>query len=293
MDNSLHLKYLVVSPLDLKWGLAVHSVGYQDIAPGMPYPHGDHPSRYLFSEERGRTLSEYQLLYITRGKGMFTSASLGRWVPVSRGSMFLLFPGEWHSYRPDPATGWKEFWIGFDGALIDRWKENGFFSPERPIFEVGLHDDLVNLYQEAIHAATKQESGFQQQLLGIVTHLLGLANSYSRREALSEVGDQINRAKIYITEHFRSVRPEEVADHLCMGYSKFRKIFKEYTGFSPAHYIQEVRFAKVKEALTNSTLPVKQIAYEMEFDNYDYFCTAFRRVTGMTPMAYRNMTQGR
>ena len=32
MDNSLHLKYLVVSPLDLKWGLAVNSVGYQEIA---------------------------------------------------------------------------------------------------------------------------------------------------------------------------------------------------------------------------------------------------------------------
>ena len=78
-----------------------------------------------------------------------------------------------------------------------------------------------------------------------------------------------------------------------MGYSKFRKIFKEYTGLSPARYIQEVRLAKVKEALTNSNQPVKQIAWEMEFDNYDYSCTAFRRLTGMTPMAYRNMTQGR
>ena len=291
--NDIHLKYLVANKSDRLWGLAVHSVGSQAVAAGEAYPPTGHPSRYLFSEERGRVLQEYQLLYITEGQGWFRSASLSHRVALAPGSMFLLFPGEWHSYRPDPATGWKEFWIGFDGALIDRWKENGFFSPERPIFEVGLHDDLVNLYQEAIHAATEQESGFQQQLLGIVTHLLGLANSYSRREALSEVGDQINRAKIYITEHFRSVRPEEVADHLCMGYSKFRKIFKEYTGFSPAHYIQEVRFAKVKEALTNSMLPVKQIAYEMEFDNYDYFCTAFRRVTGMTPMAYRNMTQGR
>ena len=291
--NDIHLKYLVANRSDRLWGLAVHSVGSQSIGVGEPYPPTGHPSRYLFSEERGRILQEYQLLYITEGQGWFRSATLSHKVALTPGSLFLLFPGEWHSYRPDPATGWKEFWIGFDGALIDGWVKNGFFSPERPVFQVGLHDDLVNLYQEAIQAATEQESGFQQHLLGIVNHLLGLAYCYARQEAFSEVGDQINRAKIYISEHFRSVRPEEVASHLCMGYSKFRKIFKEYTGFSPARYIQEVRFAKVKEALTNSNLPVKQIAWEMDFDNYDYFCTAFRRLTGMTPMAYRNMTQGR
>ncbi len=48
-----------------------------------------------------------------------------------------------------------------------------------------------------------------------------------------------------------------------------------------------------KEALTNSMQPIKQIAYDMGFDNYDYFFTAFRRMTGMTPVAYRDMTQGK
>jgi AraC-like DNA-binding protein len=77
-----------------------------------------------------------------------------------------------------------------------------------------------------------------------------------------------------------------------MGYSNFRRIFKEYTGFPPAKYIQEVRIGKAKEALTNSSKPVKQIAYEMGYENEDYFFTVFRRVTGMTPVRYRALTQG-
>ena len=291
--DAIHLKYLAVNKADLLWGLAVHSVGFQSIAPGEPYPPTGHPSRYLFSEERGRILQEYQLLYITEGRGYFRSATTGHKVPLSRGSMFLLFPGEWHTYCPDPATGWNEFWIGFDGALIDKWVENGFFSPERPVFSVGLHEDLVNLYNEAIQAAADQESGFQQRLLGIVNHLLGLSIYYERKETFSEVADLIGRAKIYIAEKPNTVSPEDVADYLCIGYSKFRKLFKEYTGFSPARYIQEVRLTKVKEALTNTNTPVKQIAWDMEFDNFDYFCTAFRRLTGMTPTQYRKMTQGR
>ena len=103
----------------------------------------------------------------------------------------------------------------------------------------------------------------------------------------------INRAKILIAEQYRDITPEDLSRQLCMGYSNFRRIFKEYTGFSPAKYIQEVRIGKVKEALTNSSVPVKQVAFSMGYENEDYFFTAFRRLTGMTPAEYRAFTQGK
>ncbi len=291
--EDIHLKYLAINQNDLLWGLAVNSVGTQAIAPGAHYPPTGHPARYLFTEQKGRVLHEYQLLYITEGQGWFNSASLPRRVRLSRGSIFLLFPGEWHTYAPDPETGWQEYWIGFNGAVIDSWTEKGFFTRENPVVQIGLRNDIVHLYNEAIQVAGDQKSGFQQRLLGVVTHLLGLAVFYGREEAFSEVNEQINRAKIIIDSDFRTIRPEELADRLCMGYSNFRKVFKEYTGFSPARYILEVRMTHVKEVLTNSMQPIKQIAYDMGFDNYDYFFTAFRRMTGMTPGAYRDMTQGK
>ena len=293
MNDALHLKYLVAAPADLLWGTAVNSVGFQEVGPGEPYPPSNHPSRYLFSEERGRVLEEYQLLYITKGQGTFRSQSLPHPVRVKAGTLFLLFPGEWHSYKPDPQTGWKEYWIGFKGYQMDNWVSNGFFSPRNPVWHVGLKSDIVTLYNDAIDTASKQESGFQQRLGGLVSHLMSLARFYNRNEAFSEVADQINRAKILISDQFRTITPEDLADQLYMGYSNFRRIFKEYTGFAPAKYIQEVRMNRVKEALTNTSLTVKQIAFDMGYENEDYFFTAFRRLTGMTPAKYREMTQGK
>ena len=293
MNDAIHLKYLAVSPNDLLWGTAVNSVGFQDVGPGEPYPPSNHPSRYLFSEERGRTLDEYQLLYITRGKGVFRSASLRNPLPVEAGSLFLLFPGEWHTYRPDPETGWKEYWIGFKGTQMDTWVRDGFFTREKPLWKAGLQSDIVHLYQDATETATNQQSGFQQRLGGLVAHLLSLAWFYRRNEAFSEVADLINQAKILVNEQYRTISPEDVARQLCMGYSNFRRIFKEYTGFSPARYIQEVRMGKVKEALTNSNIPVKEVAFAMGYENEDYFFTAFRRCTGQTPAQYRAFTQGK
>ena len=76
MNDAIHLKYLAIGPNDLLWGLAVHSVGFQEVGPGEVYPPSNHPSRYLFTVERGRVLDEYQLLYVTRGEGTFRSRSL-------------------------------------------------------------------------------------------------------------------------------------------------------------------------------------------------------------------------
>ena len=293
MNDAIHLKYLAVSPEDLRWGISVNSVGFQEVGPGEPYPPSEHPSRYLFSTERGRTLAEYQLLYITRGHGRFRSTHVPDGTLIRPGYLFLLFPGEWHTYRPEPSTGWKEFWIGFNGAMVEEWVKSGFFSREKPVLHVGLHSDIVNLYNDAIHTAAFQQSGFQQCLGGIVAHLMGLARLYQRQETFSEVRDKINQAKIIIGEQYRTIRPEEVASQLYMGYSNFRRIFKEYTGFAPAQYIQEVRLNRIKELLTNTTLPIKEIADECGLENYDYFFTLFRRLTGMTPSDYRNNTQGK
>ena len=292
MKDAIHLKYLTIGPGDLPWGTAVNSVGFQELGPGEAYPPSNHPVRYLFSVERGRILDEYQLLYITKGRGQFRSATLPHPVPIEEGSLFLLFPGEWHSYRPDADTGWKEYWIGFKGSQMDSWVSNGFFSPQAPLWNIGLRSDVVDLYKEAIDAAGAQQSGFQQRLSGIVAHLMGLAWFYRRNQAFSEVEDKMDRAKILISSQLPDITPEGLAESLCMGYSNFRRIFKEYTGLSPARYILQMRLNKIKEKLTNTSLPVKQIAAESGYANEDYFYTVFRRMTGMTPTEYRLHAHG-
>ena len=294
--ESVHLKYLAVNPVDLQWGTAVNSAGFQEIAPGMNYPPRNHPSRYVFTVGSGRVLEEYQLLYITEGKGRFSCETLGRnkSIQVESGMMFLLFPGEWHSYHPDKQTGWKEYWIGFNGHFMDNLIEKKFFSKDRPVFKVNIHEDIVALYNEAITAAVKQKSGFQQFLAGIVGRLLSLAYFYDRNSQFeeSDTAKKISQAKVMIQDSFADISPEDIASRLCISYSSFRKTFKEYTGFSPARYISEVRMGKAKELLTNTSLSIKEVAYRVGYNNHDYFFTAFRHMTGRTPAEYRAMTQG-
>ena len=44
--------------------------------------------------------------------------------------------------------------------------------------------------------------------------------------------------------------------------------------------------------LTNTAMSIKEIAFELGYDNSDYFFTVFRKMTGITPLSYRKHTQG-
>ncbi len=284
-------KYMLASERDQLWGLTVTTIGYEEIGPSEPYPTRGHADGYYFDLEKGRTLSEYQLLYITEGQGVFHSRTVAE-ARLKEGDFFLLFPGEWHSYHPTGPRGWKKYWIGFRGHNIDDRVRAGFLSPTKPIYHVGFSDDIVHLYRDALQAAQAEEASSQQVMAGIVNHLIGLMYSKERNIELKARHqghvDLINRARLRIREELESpLTIQQVAEDLGMSYSNFRKLFKEHTGLSPATYQQDLRLQRAKELLSTTTLSIKEIAYRLDFESPDYFSSKFKIKTGRKPSDLR------
>lgn len=285
-------KYLVNNERDALWGLYISTVGYEEILPGDPYPTKGHADGYYFDVSKGRTLNEYQLLYLTEGEGTFQSAHQ-RETRIKEGDLFLLFPGEWHSYHPDPKTGWKSYWIGFKGRNMDDRVRAGFLSPTKPIYHVGFSDDIVHLYKDAYETAIREAAYSQQVLAGLVNHIIGVMYSLERNIELNRNQghvDMVNRARLRIRENLESsLTIQQVAEDLGVSYSNFRKLFKEYTGISPATYQQDLRLQRAKELLSTTDMSVKEIAYRLNFESPDYFSAKFKAKTGRRPSELRNM----
>lgn len=285
------LRYLTVSEIDEEWGIAVTTIGYQFIPPKGRYPSSHHPDQYDFKPPTGRILNEYQLVYITKGSGFFSSQSC-KIRKIQGGTMIVLFPGEWHSYYPDQETGWDEYWVGFQGAYIDQQVEKGFFSKKEPLLPIRLSATIVGLYEEILSLALQEKSGYQQIISSIVLHILGTVYYKGKNKLFTnaEVVDKINQARIIMKKNIETpLTPEELANRLGMGYSWFRRIFKEYTGISPAKYQQQQRILRAKEYLTDTLLNVSEIAYRLGFENAGHFSTFFRQKEGSTPSEFREM----
>lgn len=283
-------KYLVANERDALWGLTVSTVGYDELQPGDPYPTRGHAGGYYFDVSKGRTLDEYQMLYLTEGEGVFSSAHVKE-KHIKAGDIFLLFPDEWHTYRPLYTSSWKSFWIGYKGKNIDDRVKYGFLSPEKPIYHVGYCPEIIRLYEMAMDVAKREEAYSQQSLAGIVNNLIGTMYSRERNIILSRDQakvDVINKARLIIREELQSrITIQEIAERLGMGYSNFRKLFKEFTGVSPALYQQDLRLQRAKELLSTTNISIKEIAYQLNFDSPDYFSSKFKMKTGCKPSEYR------
>ena len=283
-------KYMLANERDALWGLTVTTIGYEEISPGDEYPTHGHADGYYFNLARGRELNEYQLLYVTEGRGTFHSTTVPT-TQLREGDLFLLFPGEWHSYNPAPSTGWKCFWIGFKGRNVDDRVRAGFLSPTKPVYHVGFSDAIVHLYREAYDTAVRESAYAQQVLAGLVNHIIGVMYSLERNIELNRNQahvDMVNRARLQIREHLESsLTIQQVAEDLGVSYSNFRKLFKEYTGISPATYQQDLRLQRAKELLSTTNMSVKEIAYRLNFESPDYFSAKFKAKTGRRPSELR------
>lgn len=156
-------KYLITHDLDLQWGIVTKTVGQQDVPPHSSYPIGKHPEEYLFSPNRGRLLQEIQILYISKGRGWFASAHHPK-TQLLAGDAVILYPGEWHSYAPDPDSGWRESWIGFTGKMAENLIGKLLSDKTNPIYKVGVHDLLCDAFNAACEVSETQLPAYQEQL---------------------------------------------------------------------------------------------------------------------------------
>lgn len=292
MDNRSRdlLHYLTYSPSDEKWGTILTTVGYQFIPSGSPYPLSKHPDSYNFVKQNGRVLSEYQFVYITKGKGYFES-SHQKLKQVMAGDLFLLFPGEWHNYYPDSKTGWDEYWVGFKGRFFEQLLAEHFFSYDMPLLHIGISNSMIGLYEDLIRTANDEKSGYQVMLAGILQHMASTIYYKCKNQSFGDsyVIEVLAKARKLMKEQVEEqASVEMIAAQIGVGYSWFRRMFKNYTGISPAQYQIQLRLIRAKELLTRTSLSISEIAYQLHFENAGQFATFFRKREGITPSGYRN-----
>jgi AraC-like DNA-binding protein len=284
------LLYLSIGGNDEDWGIVVTTVGSQSIPPQAHYPPVQHPDSHIFTPDKGRIFNEYQLVYITKGCGWFSSQSVKKKQRVRAGTMILLFPGEWHSYEPDSSTGWNEYWVGFRGLHIDNRIKNGFFSKEEPLYYIGVSSSIVGLYEDIIRIARKEKAGYQQMISSTVLSILGSVYYKNKNGQYIDtyIVDKINEARNIIKSNIEStLSQEDVARKLGLGYSWYRRTFKEYTGVSPAQYQLQQKLMRAKELLTTTDKNISEIAYLLHFENVCQFSTFFKKKEGITPSEFR------
>lgn len=284
-----YIKAEVDTDLQPDWGVNILNVGHYIHPAGTLYPDSQHPDAYFFKWSEGRVLSEYQLVYIAAGKGVFEAQSIGR-VEINPGTLFFLYPGTWHRFKPDIATGWSEYWVGFEGHYADHLMNQDCFNPDQPLLHMGFNAEFINIFIQLIDTIKYGGLGSRQLAACLNIQLLGLvyASALLKTQSHNRKTQLINNIKYCIHENLnKDISPEELAANHNVSYAWFRKAFKEITGQSPGQYQLNLKIQKACRMLYETDLSIAEVAFQNGFDSEYYFSRIFKNKMGKSPSVYR------
>lgn len=119
---------------------------------------------------------------------------------------------------------------------------------------------------------------------------LSLYLKYSNTAESQSRFERINKAFfLSLEQNFQTLkRPAEYAAQFNISVSYLNESVKNVTGFSVSHHIQQRVILEAKRLLYHSDKSVKEIAFELGYEDYPYFSRLFTKISGMSAKVFRS-----
>lgn len=227
----------------------------------------------------------YLIHFVLRGKGMYRTAQ--RSFFLEGGQAFLIRPGETTYYEADTSLPWEYSWLAFDGP-----------EAERLLSVYGLDREPICCFQPVARA----ESFFRQAVCGFESghfrpetmigwfYLIFSCIIPPAPVPAPELPGEIlylRSALSYIHNNFSyPITVSDIAQFVGIDRTYLYRIFRSQMGKSPKEYLTDYRLETARAMLRKKQYSVTEVAFSCGFHDSSSFCKAFRKSSGISPLAY-------
>jgi len=100
---------------------------------------------------------------------------------------------------------------------------------------------------------------------------------------------EILKAQEYIEDNYTErIAVDELADRCNTGRRSFERRFKKATNNTIVEYIQRVKIEAAKRSFESSRKNINEVMFDVGYSDTKAFRTVFKKITGLTPIEYRN-----
>ncbi len=123
---------------------------------------------------------------------------------------------------------------------------------------------------------------------GKVIGLAGVRYAITTPEDRADLFQNLASVAQYLEKHFADqITAEQLADMAGLSVTHFNRRFSATFRMSPNRFLMSIRIEKARYLLTMTTKEIIDIATETGFYDQSHFTRHFRKITGITPKAYR------
>jgi transcriptional regulator GlxA family with amidase domain len=104
--------------------------------------------------------------------------------------------------------------------------------------------------------------------------------------------EAVIHAQEFIEKNYaEKITVDELANHCSLSRRNFERRFKKATNYSPAEYIQYLKIEAARKQLESSRYHINEVMYAVGYNDNKAFRTTFKKITGLSPLEYRNRFQ--
>jgi len=201
-------------------------------------------------------------------------------------------PGLYMEYGPDhPHAHWSECFLIYPAECLPHARSARLFSDDRLFWPIRNTLQVTRLLEEIgrclVDFAAKGAADRIDRLaeLAIVESLLD-----SGDPALSPPEAAVTRLRQFLDRHFaRPISFPDLARRHGLTDSTFRRTWTRMMPISPNRYLSELRMREARRLLSQTRLPVADIAARCGYEDPLYFSRRFRNLNGLSPAHYRKL----
>ena len=105
----------------------------------------------------------------------------------------------------------------------------------------------------------------------------------------SHTDEPVKKAQEFIENNVSDrISVEALATRFAIGKRNFERRFKKATNNTPVEYMQRVKIEAAKKYLEISSKNINEVMYDVGYTDTKAFRTIFKRITGLSPIDYRN-----
>lgn len=283
----MNLQVEQIHPLVLNVGLAVHNADWNWKNVNSPF------TRLYYVTEGSAQIELPDGTYTLSPKHMYFIPAFTVHTNICKSNFVHYYLHIYEDYYSD--NDWLDHWkfpieieaTDLDLSLFRRLCE---INPHMTLLKSDptTYDNNPTLMQNLIK---NRQRAFCDKIesRGIVFQLL--SRFFKQGQSKIEMEDnRIAKTVLYIRKHLNeAIELEKLAEISCLSKDHFIRLFKKELGTTPLQYINQKKIEKAQLLLITEDLAVKEIAFQLAFEDYSYFNHLFKKITSVTPQEYRRL----
>lgn len=248
-----------------------------------------------------------EIVIITGGRGVHVTGQDS--YPLSKGDAFVIGGSLPHDYQQIEDLKLVNILCDFDDLsfqpldlaslpgyhalfiLEPNWRKRHQFKSKLKLSQSDLQF-TVNLIDRLDKELQERRTGFRFLATSLFMQLVGhLSRCYARTrnlnsKSLLRIGQTISHLEVNYTD---DISLDCLVEMSGMSRRNFLREFECATGSTPISYLIGLRLASAAELLRKTSTSITQIAYQVGFNDSNYFARQFRKRFNMSPREYRRL----